>query len=340
MKTKSRFAAVFLVGSLSVVASAQDASGVIHGTIIGPQGENVSYMWVRANDADSGESGRGESTVDGAYRISNLPAGSYTLEINTPCCAYLNFDSDAMDLAAGQTLDFEIRLKEGDSFNTVGDDPGVVAAAMRSEAVIPDESPPHMANGKPDFSGVWLVGADPYPEKIEAHPWAEELFQERVANYGIDHPHMRCLPGDAPITGGAAPFIAKFVHKPDLLIILMEDYPGFRQVFMDGREHPEDPNPSWMGHSIGHWDGDALVVDTVGFNDRGWMGLYPRTEEMHIVERYSRNEFGVMSLTYTIDDPAVYRKQWNSSISLHLAPQEELIEYVCENNKWAGASGN
>jgi len=338
MNIKIEFASMLLF--LPLAALSQDNSGAIHGTIIGPQDENVSYMWVRANDTDSAEAGRGESTVDGAYRISNLPAGSYTLEINTPCCAYLNFESESINLAEGQVLEFEIRLEEGDSFNTVGDDPGVVAAAMRSEAVIPNEPPPRMADGKSDLSGVWLIGTDPFPQKPEAHPWAAEIKQERNANFGIDSPHLQCLPGGPPIPGGAAPFLAKFVQKSDLLIILFEDYPGYRQVFMDGRDHPEYPNPSWVGHSIGHWDDDTLVIDTVGFNDRGWMNGYPRSEKLHLIERYTRSEYGRMDLDLTIDDPEVFQKLWLENVPLHLAPQEELIEFVCENNKWAGGVGN
>ncbi|MCZ6756976.1 MAG: carboxypeptidase-like regulatory domain-containing protein [Bacteroidetes bacterium] len=340
MHARSRIAAVFLISTISVAASAQDGDSTLHGTIIGPQGENVSYMWVRANAPNSGEAGRSESTVDGSYRISNLPAGSYTLEINTPCCAYLNFESDPIDLDEGETLDFEVRLEEGDSFNTIGDDPGVIAAALRSEANIPDLPPPRTEQGKPDFSGVWLIGRDPFPVDREALPWAEEILRERVANFGIDNPHLQCLPGGPPIPGGAAPFMAKFVQKPDLLIILFEDYPGFRQVFMDGREHPEDPNPSWVGHSIGQWDGDVLVIDTIGYNDRGWMSRYPRSEELHIIERYTRSEYGRIDLEMTVEDPKVFTKPWTSGTPFHLAPQEELIEYVCENNKWADASAN
>jgi hypothetical protein len=124
------------------------------------------------------------------------------------------------------------------------------------------------------------VGSDPFPEKPDAKPWAQEIQDERVANNFRYHPHNYCLPGGPPITGGAAPFIAKFVHRDDLLVILLEDVGGYRQVFLDGRSHSEWPNPSWLGYSIGHWEGDDLVI-------------------------------------------------------LDLAPQEELIEYVCENNKWA-----
>ena len=218
--------------------------------------------------------------------------------------------------------------------------PGIIAGALRSEAIIPDEPPPRMPDGKPDFSGVWLIGDDPFPEKIDAQEWAEEIAEKRIANSLIDHPHNQCLPGNPPIPGAAAPFIAKFVHKEDLLVMLFEDVPGFRQVFVDGREHPEYPNPTWVGHSVAHWEGDTLVIDAIGFNDRGWMSLYPRSEALHIVERYTRSEYGRIDAEMTVEDPAVYNKPWRRRASYYLVPHVELIEYVCENNKWAGGAGN
>jgi len=340
MNTVRSLIAVLLVASLVSDGFAQGGTGVIRGTIYGPQGEVVPYMPIQATDSESGMFVRTESATDGKYELSNLAAGSHTITITTPCCAYLSYKSDAVDVAVGEVKDFEIHLEEGGSFNTVGDDPGNIAATIRSQAVIPEEPPPRMASGKPDLSGVWLVGADPFPQDVDAQDWAQELFDERAANEAIDHPHLKCLPGNPPIGGGSAPFMAKFVQTSDLLVILFEDVPGFRQVFMDGREHPEEPNPAWMGHSIGRWEGDTLVVDTVGFNDRGWVALYPRTEELRMVERYTRSKYGRMDLEITYDDPAVYNAPWNENLPLHLAPQEELIEYVCENNKWSDASGN
>jgi hypothetical protein len=340
MKLKFGIVGLGLLTFTSIVALAQEGSGVISGTIYGPEGETVSYLWIRAVDADSAEQARAESNTDGEYRLPDLAPGKYTLEVSTPCCAYLNYDSEEIVVDEGRSVEFDVSLEEGDSFNTVGDDPGVIAAALRGEAVIPDEPSPRMPNGRPDLSGVWLVGDDPFADKAEGLPWAEALAKERQANYAIDHPHNQCLPGGPPIPGGAAPFVAKFVHKDDLLVILFEDYPGFRQVFLDGRNHPEYPNPSWVGHSIGRWDGDVLIVDTIGFNDRGWMNSYPRSEELHIIERYSRPEFGRIDLELTIEDPNVFAKSWQENASYYLVPHIELIEYVCENNKWAGGAGN
>jgi hypothetical protein len=202
--------------------------------------------------------------------------------------------------------------------------------------VVPDLPVPRLA-GRPDLSGLWLVDIDPFPEQPEALPWAEEVARQRRANDGRDHPHTRCLPDAPPVPGGSPPFMGKYVQTPNLLVILFEDTPGFRQAFLDGRSHPAVPNPSWMGHSIGRWDGDTLVVDTIGFNAEGWNDLYPRTERMRLEERYTRPDYGHLDVQVTIDDPGVFTKPWVQHRRFDLAPQEELIEFVCENNKWAPA---
>jgi hypothetical protein len=329
-----------LIVIMPSVAMTQGDFGVMSGTVFGPGGETVPDMPIQATHAVTGEYERTRSAADGQFRLSNLAAGSYTITISAPCCVYQSYKSDEIIVAVGDTKTFEIRLVEGASFNTVGDDPGVIAAAVRARQEIPDLPIPRMTNGKPDFSGLWLIGEEAFPQAPNAYPWAQELFAERIANDLLEHPHTRCLPGDAPTPHAVPPFMGKFVQKAELLVILFEDTPGFRQIFLDGRKHPDDPNPSWVGHSIGHWDGDVLVVDTVGFNDRGWMGIYPRTEELHLVERYTRTDYGHIDLEVTIEDPKVFEEPWIRNFPLDLAPQEELMEYVCENNKWAQPYGN
>jgi len=313
---------------MTLAAFAQEDSGAIRGTIYGPQGEKVPYLWIQATESSTGEYGRAESTTEGRYEITALPAGTYTLKITPRCCVYLNFESDGIQLGDEEVRDVEIRLEEGDP-NTIGDDPGVLLAGMRSEANVPDAPAPRTVDGNPDISGLWLVDTDPFPERIEAHDWAQELFDERLANDVKDLPTTKCLPGDAPLN-----WMLKIVQTPELIVVLFEGNPGFRQIFMDGRDHPEDPNPSWMGHSIGRWEGDTLVIDTIGLNDRGWMSIYPRSEELHFVERLTRTKLGRMDIEVTIEDPKVFKKPWVSNQPAYLAPHVELIEYVCENNKW------
>lgn len=106
--------------------------------------------------------------------------------------------------------------------------------------------------------------------------WVKPIVAERLANAFRDHPHTRCLPDEPAFPGSTAPFMVKFVQTPQLIVLLFEDAPNYRQIFMDGRAHPAKPNPTWMGHSVGRWEGSTLVIDTVGFNDRGWTSIFCR----------------------------------------------------------------
>ena len=153
---------------------------------------------------------------------------------------------------------------------------------------------------------MWVYGADPFPVNPNLQDWAAELHAERMANHFMTSPRTRCLPSELPIPGHTPPVFGKFVQTPGLIVILYEGILGYRQIFIDCREHPEDPNPTWLGNSIGRWDGDTLVVDTMGFKDRGWTFTHPRSEEFHVTELYRRNDFGTMELEFAIEDPDVY----------------------------------
>jgi hypothetical protein len=121
-----------------------------------------------------------------------------------------------------------------------------------------------------------------------------------------------------------------------MLVHLMEQDPHYRQVFLDGRPHPKDPDPTWMGHSIGKWEGDTLVIDTIGYNDRGWLSNnMPHTDKLHVVERYRRPDFGHLNIDITFEDPGLLTKPWHMHVVWELTPQEENLEYICtENNKF------
>jgi len=238
-------------------------------------------------------------------------------------------------MTQGAERDFNIQLQQGFQLNTIGDDQAIATAQVLAARELPDLPVPLKDNGKPDFTGMWVYGADPFPVGPKFNDEAAKLVAARVANHFIESPRMRCLPTALPIPGHTPPTFGKFVHTPGLIVILYEGVLGFRQIFTDGREHPEDPNPSWLGHSIGWWEDDVLVVDTVGFNDRGWTGLtHPRSEEFHVVERYKRTEYGEMQLVLTIEDPNVYLEPWVQEIPVYFTPGEELLEFVCENEKW------
>ena len=202
---------------------------------------------------------------------------------------------------------------------------------QRAENKAPTGPAPKTAYGKPDLSGVWFPGPDLEPEVPSFQPWAAAEAKKRASRPGED-PRALCLP-----TGVArmhALDLAKFIQTPDLIVVLVElSVPGVRQIFLDGRPHPANLQPNWLGHSIGRWENDTLVVDTIGFNDKGWLdGSRPQTEQLHVIERFRRIDLGHMELEITIDDPGAYTKPWKVRRLLQLAPGEEIMEYVCNEN--------
>jgi hypothetical protein len=327
------FCSLAIVGSVS----AQNETGSLTGTITDPNGALVDEAPIQVKNNTTGAIARTSSKSDGRYTLAGLAPGTYEFSIVMPCCAYREVTQD-LALEAGKTAQLNIRLVETVNGTTLGDDPGRLAKVMRKRAKVPSQPAPRDARGKPDLSGVWVATDDPYPEEPQVLPWAAALIKEREENHGKDAPHNHCLPGPPPAPGSSAPFITKFVQTGSLLVILFEDTPGFRQVFLDGRGHPSNWDPTWMGHSLGKWDGDALVVDTVGFNDRSSLGglgggPIPHTEMLHMTERYKRVDFGHMDLAVTFEDPGTFVKPFHMDVKLDLTPQEEVMEFVCENNK-------
>jgi hypothetical protein len=200
---------------------------------------------------------------------------------------------------------------------------------------------PRASDGKPDLSGLWQLGleigyaanitADLRPNEIQ--PWASALSKKRLEDFGKDDPEITgCLPGGPRhITRGG---LSKIVQTPALIVILFEDL-SHRQIFLDGRQLPRDPNPTWMGYSVGRWEGDTLVVESAGFNDKTWLDFagHPHSEALRMTERFRRRDFGHMELDVTINDPAVYARPLTLSAGGSLAADTELLEYVCAENE-------
>jgi len=135
------------------------------------------------------------------------------------------------------------------------------------------------------------------------------------------------------------PYPYKIVQTPGMMLMLYEGFTTYRQIFTDGRALPKDPQPSWLGYSIGKWDGDTFVVDTIGVNERTWLDNAgrPHSDAMHLTERYHRRDFAHLDMQLTIDDPKAYTKPWTVSENAVLMPDTDLLEYVCsENNKDVG----
>jgi len=200
---------------------------------------------------------------------------------------------------------------------------------------------PRTPDGKPDLSGLWQLGleigyaanitADLAPTDIQ--PWASALSRKRLGDFGKDDPEVTgCLPGGPRHITRAG--LSKIIQTPTLIAILFEDL-SHRQIFLDGRQLPRDPNPTWMGYSVGHWEGDVLVVESAGFNDKTWLDFsgHPHSEGLRMTERFRRRDFGRMELQVTISDPAVYAKPLTLSAGGNLAADTELLEYVCLENE-------
>ena len=164
-------------------------------------------------------------------------------------------------------------------------------------------------------------------------PWADALYKARAANEFLDNPQIRCLPAGIPrIYALTQPY--KIVQTTDLVIMLYENGTLYRQIFLDERPHPINPQPTWLGYSIGRWENDALVVETVGFNDQTWLDGtgHPQRERMRVTERFTRRNVGRMDLEITIDDRETYTRPIRYVQPQALLPEGELIEYVCSEN--------
>ena len=203
---------------------------------------------------------------------------------------------------------------------------------------------PRTADGKPDLTGLWRPGAgyvgniakDIKLEEVPYQPWAEALYKQRRETNSKDDPTASCIVGGVP-RSDLVPYPFKILQVPGMVVILYEAVHSYRQIFADGRELPKDPQPTWFGYSVGKWEGDTFVVQTAGFNDKGWLddSGRPATEHLRVTERFRRKDFGHIDVQITIDDPKAYTKPWTVTLPLTFQPDDELLEYICnENNKY------
>ena len=210
---------------------------------------------------------------------------------------------------------------------------------------------PRTADGKPDLSGLWQRILAKYESNITADlksgeipPWVQALVQERAEDLQKDSPAVQCLPWGPSYSTSAR--MAKIVQTPGLIVMLEEDL-THRQIFMDGRPLETNPIRSWMGHSVGRWEGDTLVVESFGFNDRSWLDHdgHPHSEALRMTERYRRPDFGHMEIEITLNDPKVYARPWTVALSAVLMPDTDLLEAVCNESHnslahWVGKASD
>jgi hypothetical protein len=192
---------------------------------------------------------------------------------------------------------------------------------------------PRLPNGKPDFSGIWRddeTGPTAVIDALKAKSWAEDVSKKRKEEIYRDAPTILCLPPGPQMDMG----IEKIVQTPKVMVLL---YDGtlYRQVFLDGRSLEKDPNPDWMGYSVGHWEGDTLVVESNGFNDRTWLDHlgHPHTEALRVMERFRRPDYGHLVYIKTMTDPGALDAPWTVPFRYVYDADTEPLEYVCNENE-------
>jgi hypothetical protein len=231
-------------------------------------------------------------------------------------------------------------------------------APRTADGAINMSAPAPRLDGKPDLSGIWQVQGDPRPpgglfglgeslnsryfrdvladykpEERPLTPFGAELLRQHQQP-GAFNPTLNCLPDGVP-HGDLLPEPFKIIHSKGVIVMLYEVETTFRQIFMDGRKHPADMSPTWQGYSVGRWEGDTLVVDTAGFNDRGWLDARGtgHSEEMRVQERFRRRDYGHMDLAITITDPKVFTKPITFTVVEELLPDTDLLEHYCLENE-------
>ena len=327
MKKSIYLALVLGFTSAALLAQSPAPTGSISGTLFDSINDPIDNNAVQAKNTASGAVFKTTTSASGKYTLADLPPGTYDVSASAPGLSAVA--KKGVTVEASQTAKLDIHLGDTTQLNTLGEDRTHILADMKRH-VVSSGPAPRTSDGKPDLSGVWWRPTTVDPGKPEFLPAATAITNQRREANGKDSPQAHCLPS-GPLRNGP---LWEFVQGKDVLVYISDDEsPGFHQIYLDGRGHPADPNPAWYGHSIGHWEGDTLVVDRVGFDDRVWLDLesHPHSDRLHIIERYHRPDIGHLEIEITVDDPGVLAKPWTQKRVAELA-HEEIFEFICEEN--------
>jgi hypothetical protein len=194
----------------------------------------------------------------------------------------------------------------------------------------------HLVNNPNSYQAAATRTARIHIDQVPLQPWAKALTNERHLSALASEPYTRCKPSGGP-RQFMSPYGLEIVDLPELqriYVFNISNAMSYRTIYMDGRAHPANLPPSYFGHSVGHWEGDTLVIDSVGFNEYFWMnrdGL-PHTSQLHLTEKLTRTDFDTLNYEVTIDDPGAYTAPWTSGYTLGWQAGNELFEYVCQEN--------
>ena len=333
--------AVFMActAALCNVSFAQGGLGSFSARMVDPNGAvitNLESVAVSMTNKATGEVKSVPLPVSGEFTITGLAPGAYDLTIPIGCCMYTQYEQQGINIEAGKETKQDLPISWGMNLGTIGDDPVQLANDMRAAAGDVSGPTPRMPDGKVDFSGFWanIPGAPGQgPRLPPMQPWAAEM-QQQLQKLNTQNAGAYCLPQFAVPIVGSFPY--KVYQSRDALISITEFVtPGWRQVFMDGRPHPpmDEWNPAWHGHSIGYWEGDTLVIDTIGFNEIT-PGFGVHSEKLHVVERWRRPDRGRLEVEITATDPDAWTGEHKFSFAAGLAPNQEVLEFICaENNQ-------
>jgi hypothetical protein len=315
----------------ALASFAQSGSGTLTGVVTDQEGAAVSGALIQAKNVKTGTLYNATSSAVGNYTLQQLPAGIY--ELANPALG-LGYRQENIVVQAGETSHVDIRVVDR-SLNTLGEDRAYFAGLNSPHAARAGPAP-RTPDGRPDLSGVWREPRVVDVGEASMLPWAAALMKERAANNAKDLPRSRCLPNATALLGRFG--VNRLVQTPALLVVLTEaDVPGYREIFLDGRGHPKDLDATWTGHSVGKWEGDTLVVDTVGFNDKSWLTdlpsmVTPHTAMLHLTTRFRRPDLGHLEMEVTFDDPGTFAKPMKMKAISDLAENEDVQEWICNEN--------
>jgi hypothetical protein len=318
------------IALLAAVVYGQSDRGTVTGMVEDPGGRGFAGATVQARNAQTGTIAKAVTAAGGKYTLADLPAGAYDVSVAVPGVS--RFEQKGVAVQAAKTVELMIKLQEGTQLSTLGEDPlGALADQKRHNP--PTGPTPRAADGKPDLSGVWWSPVTVDPGKPEWLPAAQAVARERAANDRKDSPQSHCMPAAVTRLG---PLFQMVQSSQFLIVISDDDRPGFHQVYLDGRAHPQVPDTDlWYGHNIGRWEGDTLVVDRVSFNDSVWLDqeLHPHSDKLHVIERYRRPDLGHLETEITVDDPGVLAKPFTMKRVADLAANESIREFICTENE-------
>ena len=300
----------------------------LSGSITDPTGVAVDGAAVRARNTDSGATLTANSSAAGQFNIANVPAGTYDITYSgVPTMSNGERKGVKIDSAS---IVLDLRMDFNTQQGTTGEDRfSAIADAKRHNP--PSGPTPKPTDGKPDLSGVWWRPTETDGGNPQFLPAAEAVARGHRERNNADNPQVRCLPGVVTRFGP----LFQLVQSPDYLVIINDDEsPGFHQAYINGK-HPDDPNPAWYGHNTARWDGDTLVVDRIGFDERIWLdqGGHPHSPNLHVIERYRRPSLGRLEIETTVEDPGVLAKPYTIKRFADLAQGYDIYEFICAENE-------